>query len=295
MEKGNPKNATVTDIDGNFTITSEKPIVITYVGMKPKTVDVKGKSTINIQMEDDNTTLEDVVVIGYGTMKRKSLTGAVASVTGEKSASWRLTGKVNTSSKDEITDQVTSRGNSANVTYKLGGTDFSGKIDFLYKVDGFIFGSGLGFKDGIYHHFTLGTNLRNFEFGAFFGFYHQYDKIEYEASRCEYEYHLFSPTDETCSSSFYESVYRFNTAPFIGAYAGLIIDKFFINYSVSVYSPSVNIEENAPTLAAIATQYLTAGIRINKWIELSAGSTMTYMDTPHWHYGFTGGISFYAM
>lgn len=211
------------------------------------------------------------------------------------SASWRLTGKVNTSSKDEITDQVTSRGNSANVTYKLGGTDFSGKIDFLYKVDGFIFGSGLGFKDGIYHHFTLGTNLRNFEFGAFFGFYHQYDKIEYEASRCEYEYHLFSSTDETCSSSFYESVYRFNTAPFIGAYAGLIIDKFFINYSVSVYSPSVNIEENAPTLAAIATQYLTAGIRINKWIELSAGSTMTYMDTPHWHYGFTGGISFYAM
>lgn len=85
MEKGT-QNGTVTDIDGNFTINLQKAgqLAISYVGMKSQTVDVKGKSTVEITMEDDNTTLNDVVVVGYGVMKKKDLTGAVASVKTEE-------------------------------------------------------------------------------------------------------------------------------------------------------------------------------------------------------------------
>ena len=79
----------VTDIDGNFSIQNASPstvLNISYVGYKSQTVKVGSSNALNIVLQEDNTTLEDVVVIGYGTMKRKDLTGAVASVTGEKLA-----------------------------------------------------------------------------------------------------------------------------------------------------------------------------------------------------------------
>ena len=73
---------TVTDFDGYFTISvpDNATLKISYVGYKPQSVNVAGKSQLTITLEEDNTTLEDVVVIGYGTMKRKDLTGAVASL-----------------------------------------------------------------------------------------------------------------------------------------------------------------------------------------------------------------------
>ena len=78
---------TVTDIDGNFSVNAPagSTLKFSYVGYKPQTA--KGSGNMTITLEEDNTTLEDVVVVGYGTMKRKDLTGAVASVTGDKLAS----------------------------------------------------------------------------------------------------------------------------------------------------------------------------------------------------------------
>ena len=77
---------TVTDIDGNFSVNvpSGSTIKFSYVGYKPQSL--KASSNMNITLEEDNTTLEDVVVVGYGTMKRKDLTGSVSSVTGESLA-----------------------------------------------------------------------------------------------------------------------------------------------------------------------------------------------------------------
>ncbi|MBO5548833.1 MAG: TonB-dependent receptor [Prevotella sp.] len=85
IEQGT-RNGGVTDFDGIFTIklTAGKPIVVSYIGMKPKTVNAKGDVTV--VLEDDATTLQEVVAIGYGTMKRKDLTGSVSSVTGDKLA-----------------------------------------------------------------------------------------------------------------------------------------------------------------------------------------------------------------
>jgi len=77
---------TVTDIDGNFSVNvpAGSTIKFSYVGYKPQSL--KASGNMNITLEEDNTTLEDVVVVGYGTMKRRDLTGAVASVTGDKLA-----------------------------------------------------------------------------------------------------------------------------------------------------------------------------------------------------------------
>ncbi|MBQ2674177.1 MAG: TonB-dependent receptor [Prevotella sp.] len=74
---------TVTDIDGNFSVNvpAGSTIKFSYVGYKPQSL--KASGNMSITLEEDNTTLEDVVVVGYGTMKRRDLTGAVASVTGE--------------------------------------------------------------------------------------------------------------------------------------------------------------------------------------------------------------------
>ena len=67
IEQGT-RNGGVTDFDGNFTInlSAGKPIVISYIGMKTKTVNAKGKSEIAVVLEDDATTLQEVVAIGYG-------------------------------------------------------------------------------------------------------------------------------------------------------------------------------------------------------------------------------------
>ena len=80
-------NGTITDFDGKFSIPdvpSNATLVVSYIGYLTK--EVKTGKDLVIVLEEDNKTLDEVVVIGYGTVKRRDLTGSVASVTGEKLA-----------------------------------------------------------------------------------------------------------------------------------------------------------------------------------------------------------------
>ena len=79
---------TVTDIDGNFSLAVKNgdKITISYIGCKTQTITVGNQSNLNITLANDAEGLDEVVVVGYGTMKRRDLTGAVASVTGDKLA-----------------------------------------------------------------------------------------------------------------------------------------------------------------------------------------------------------------
>ena len=83
VEKGDPKNATVTDFDGNFTLKLQKGkvVVVSYIGMVSQ--EVNAGPNMKITLKDDNTTLNDLVVIGYGAVRKKDLTGSVATVKGE--------------------------------------------------------------------------------------------------------------------------------------------------------------------------------------------------------------------
>ena len=80
------KPVAVTDLDGNFTVNNAKStsvVKLSYVGYLDQQFTVGNKSQFNIVMKEDPKSLEEVVVVGYGTMKRSDLTGAVASVSDE--------------------------------------------------------------------------------------------------------------------------------------------------------------------------------------------------------------------
>lgn len=84
VDKGKAK--TVTDIDGNYTlqVPANAQIVVNYIGMKPATQSVGGRRELNFVLQDDVSQLQDVVVVGYGTQKRGSITGSVAAVKGDE-------------------------------------------------------------------------------------------------------------------------------------------------------------------------------------------------------------------
>lgn len=79
-------NGTVTNADGAYTIQApqDATLVFSYVGMKPQEKRVGHARTLNITLEDDESTLNDIVVVGYGKVKRESLTGAVSDIRGDK-------------------------------------------------------------------------------------------------------------------------------------------------------------------------------------------------------------------
>ena len=81
MVKGASTGA-ITDFDGNFTLTTSKGSIISfsYIGYKTQEIKYTGQSPMNVKMVPDNKTLDEVVVVGYGSMKRGDLTGSVASV-----------------------------------------------------------------------------------------------------------------------------------------------------------------------------------------------------------------------
>ena len=141
LEQGT-RNGGVTDFDGNFTInlSAGKPIVISYIGMKTKTINAKGKSEIAVVMEDDATTLQEVVAIGYGSVRKKDLTGSVATVSSEAlqavpvaNASEALTGKM-----AGVNITTTEGSPDAEVKIRVrGGGSITGDNTPLFIVDGF--------------------------------------------------------------------------------------------------------------------------------------------------------------
>lgn len=82
-------NGSITDLDGKFTIPDVKSsdvLVVSYIGFLSQEIPVGSQTTFEVVLKEDSETLDEVVVIGYGTIKRRDLTGSVASVTGEKLA-----------------------------------------------------------------------------------------------------------------------------------------------------------------------------------------------------------------
>ncbi|MFY8111893.1 MAG: carboxypeptidase-like regulatory domain-containing protein, partial [Flavobacterium sp.] len=73
-----------TDFDGTFilrNVSSDAVLVFSYIGLKSQEVSAAGKSVINVVLKDDSAQLKEVIVVGYGTVKKKDATGAVDIVT----------------------------------------------------------------------------------------------------------------------------------------------------------------------------------------------------------------------
>lgn len=79
-------NGAITDLDGNFSVSvSDKDVLVfSYVGMVTREIKTEGINTLNVILEEDAASLEDIVVIGYGTVKKSNLSGAVSSVSSKE-------------------------------------------------------------------------------------------------------------------------------------------------------------------------------------------------------------------
>ena len=142
VEKGNNSTGTVTDLDGDFTlnVSAKSTLIISYIGMKTQDVALKGQTKISVVMHDDTQALDEVVVIGYGTVQKKDLTGSVASVSAKQlesipvsSASQALTGRL-----AGVSITTTEGSPDADVKIRVrGGGSLSQDNSPLYIVDGF--------------------------------------------------------------------------------------------------------------------------------------------------------------
>ncbi|MCD7937816.1 MAG: TonB-dependent receptor, partial [Tannerellaceae bacterium] len=141
LEKGTT-NGTITDFDGNFSlnVTGDIPVVISYIGMKTIEMNVKGQTHIKVILEDDTQALEEVVVIGYGTAKRKDLTGSVSSVSADVIASAPVASAMEAITGRMAGVQISTNEGSpdAEMTIRVrGGGSITGDNTPLFIVDGF--------------------------------------------------------------------------------------------------------------------------------------------------------------
>lgn len=134
---GKNTSGTITDIDGNYVLNNVAPndvITFSYIGMRPQQIVVGGKNVINVTMQSDIKDLGDVVVVGYGTQRKESLTGSISMVTSKDlvatpqvSASNMLTGRI----PGLITTQTYGIPGSDNATLSIRGFG-----NALFIVDG---------------------------------------------------------------------------------------------------------------------------------------------------------------
>ena len=140
VEKGTT-NGVITDYEGNFTlnVSANATIVISYVGFQTQEIAVNGRSHIKTILKEDNEVLDEVVVVGYGTMKKSDMTGAISSVDVEE-----LTKRTTTNPAEALQGKIAgvnimkSGGNAgAGVQIKIRGVKSFGDNQPLYIIDGF--------------------------------------------------------------------------------------------------------------------------------------------------------------
>lgn len=138
---GDPTRGTVTDMEGRYELTnipSEASLEFRYVGMKTQIIPVNGRTTINVVMQPDAEILEEVVVIGYGTQTRESLTGSVSNLTSDR-IEIKPVSSIESALQGEIPGVlvVNSGGPGVSPTVRIrgiGSVNFSS--DPLYVIDG---------------------------------------------------------------------------------------------------------------------------------------------------------------
>ena len=133
----------ITDIDGNFKLsvpTDSKAIVFSFIGMKIQEILIAGKNLINVVMDEEATALDEVVAIGYGTVRRKDLTGSVSSVSGSALRDIPVTSAAEAIVGRLAGVQVTKTEGSPDAEIKIrvrGGGSLTQDNSPLYIVDGF--------------------------------------------------------------------------------------------------------------------------------------------------------------
>ena len=133
-------NGTITDMDGKFSLEVPEGamLLVSYIGYGDYETKVGNQSNLSITLKEDSKALDELVVVGYGTMKKKDLTGAVGAVKGDDLASRRTT-QLSTALQGATSGVLVTRDNSApgaTASIKIRGVTTIGETSPLVIIDG---------------------------------------------------------------------------------------------------------------------------------------------------------------
>lgn len=140
LEKGTT-NGVITDIDGNFelSVSANGTLQISYVGFQTQEIPVNNQTVFKVTLKEDAEVLDEVIVVGYGTMKKSDMTGAISSVKSDD-----LLKRATTSATEALQGKVAgvsvlkSGGNAgAGISVKIRGIKTMGDNEPLYIIDGY--------------------------------------------------------------------------------------------------------------------------------------------------------------
>lgn len=140
--RGSSESGTISDLNGNYSLSvpESSSLIFSYIGYVTQEVSVEGKSVLDVSLSEDMEALEEVVVIGYGTMKKSDLTGSLSSVKSEDLTAYAVPNPVQALQGRAPGVQVTSNTGSpeGNFTIRIrGANSIKGSNDPLYIIDGF--------------------------------------------------------------------------------------------------------------------------------------------------------------
>ena len=145
--KGNTGTGTITDIDGNFhlSVPSDAVLTVSYIGFVTQDVPVNGQTLLKVVLQEDNETLDEVGVIGYGVQKKSVVTASIASVSSED-LEFTSPVRVDNALKGlaagvQVSTQNGQPGSAAKI--RIRGTGTINDSDPLYIVDGMPIGGGI--------------------------------------------------------------------------------------------------------------------------------------------------------
>lgn len=139
LDASDKSSGTITDIDGNFSIHIDDSgsIEVSYLGFSTKTVAVDGRTSLTVILEEDSEFLDEVVVVGYGTVRKSDLTGAISSVA-DKDVKDRPVANIGQALQGKVSGvQIVDAGKPGdNVSIKIRGLGTINDSDPLIVIDG---------------------------------------------------------------------------------------------------------------------------------------------------------------
>lgn len=138
--KGQESKGSITDINGKYQIVdvaSNATLIFSYIGMREQEIAVNGRSTINVKMEEDSQLIDEVVVVGYGSAKKRDLTGSIVTVKADEIASKPSTNPLASIQGKVAGVQVVNTGRAGQYPeIRVRGTNSINGFKPLYVVDG---------------------------------------------------------------------------------------------------------------------------------------------------------------
>lgn len=190
-------------------------------------------------------------------------------------------------------------------TYKMKYPYVEASLDYISKKELFLWGISFALDKGVYGSFLLGVNTKYFEVGGSLGMWMHFRDFDYSGTT--YSCDPFYGAGGSFDKSSFERGNGVGVVVTYGGYASAYYGPLSLNFSVNIYRPDPeypadddgSASKSGRTISEfdfplVVTEYITAGYRINENWEVRLGASNIVGEFPGWHWGATGGISYYT-